>query len=380
VSGTTFFRAGRFPRSIATIILSAFATAPGFADLPNRRTDPPPVSSETGSAAAAMPANNESRWLAVRIDNFDYVTIDALARRLELEVTWIKPDERVALAAGGRKIEFVANSREMTFDGLRVLLGQPTRWHKQTLCVSQVDADNLLTPLVRMGQERITLPKPIKTIVLDPGHGGTFNGTQNDRLKLQEKTLTLDTVQRLKTLLVARGYTVVLTRTEDRELSPDWKVDLQRRAEIAAQAKADLFLSVHFNAATENAQQISGVEVYRYTPRHQTPAGRTERRPEDDDAFPGDDYNYFSAMLGWTLQRSLVATTGAVDRGLRHDKFAVLKLAACPSALIEGGYVSNDQEARKLADPAYRARLAEAIAQGVDAYAKAMGQTLPGKN
>jgi N-acetylmuramoyl-L-alanine amidase len=54
---------------------------------------------------------------------------------------------------------------------------------------------------------------------------------------------------------------------------------------------------------------------------------------------------------------------------LRHDKFAVLKFAACPSVLIEGGYVSNDQEGRKLADPAYRERLAQAIAQGVDAYA-----------
>src|SRR4051812_4451790 len=86
-------RMDRFGRSISAIVLALLAAAPGLADPPSRRVDPRPASgSEAAPAPAPAPAAVESRVPGVRIDNFDYVGIDVLARHLALDVTWTKPD------------------------------------------------------------------------------------------------------------------------------------------------------------------------------------------------------------------------------------------------------------------------------------------------
>jgi N-acetylmuramoyl-L-alanine amidase len=326
------------------------------------------------AADAAPPSHGPDRPAVragvVRLDSSDYVEIEDLAQRLDLDLHWIKTEERLRLSSAALKIELVAASREATVDGVRVLLGQPTRWHKKTLCLGEIDARKLLAPLVRTAQRKIALPAPIRTIVLDPGHGGGFVGTQNERLRLQEKVFTLDLANRVRELLLARGYGVLLTREDDRELSTDWRQDLQKRAEFGTRAKADLFLSLHFNAAADNAQQISGVEVFRYTPRFQTPVGRMEKRPDDDEKYPNDGYGQASSVLGLAMQKALLAGTAAPDRGLRHDKLAVLKYSSCPAVLIEGGYLSNDEEGGKIARSDYRDKLAAAIVAGVEQYAR----------
>ena len=265
------------------------------------------------------PAEFPARTGIVQLDGAAYVPIDELAQQLGLTLTWPQPEKRALLATDSLKIELSPNSREISVDGLRVFLGQPTRWYKRMLCVSQIDAEHVLTSFIRAADGKINVPKAVKTIVVDPGHGGSYIGTQNERLKMQEKTYTLDTALRLQTVLAARGYTVVMTRTEDRDLSPDWKVDLHSRAEVAKRAKADLFVSIHYNAAAQNSQQISGLEVFRYTPQFQLPAHRNERRPEDDSPYPADNYTYWNSLLGLSLYKAVVAEVKGGDRGFRHD-------------------------------------------------------------
>lgn len=325
-----------------------------------------PTSTEP-EAPARTNALGEPR---VRVDGFDYVDLDDFARRLDLHVEWLKPDERVRLKTDAVAMELTAGSREVSVNGLRVFLGLPTRWHRKALCVSGIDVDKVLGPLFQPGVGRVFPPRPVKTIVIDPGHGGVHLGTQNESLKLQEKTFTLDTAMRLKALLVARGYGVVLTRSADRELSPDWRQDLQARAEVANRVKADLFISVHYNATAENPQATAGVETIRYTPQNQTPSGRTERRASDEEEHPNDNHADWSTIVGFTVHRRLVADLGAVDRGLKHDKLAVLKQAACPAILVEGGFLSNEAEAKRIVTPEYRQRVAESIASAVDEYAR----------
>lgn len=326
-----------------------------------------------GEREPEVPARAQANTLGeprVRLDGFDYVDLEDFARRLGVQLEWIKPDERLRLRSASMNIELAAGSREASVDGLRVFLGLPTRWHRKSLCVSGIDVDKVLAPLLQPGVGRIFPPRPVKTIVIDPGHGGVHLGTQNEGLKLQEKTFTLDTAQRLKELLVARGFGVVLTRTADRELSTDWRQDLLARAEVANRVKADLLISVHYNATTENPQAISGIETIRYTPQNQTPSGRTDRRASDEEEHPNDRHGDWSTIAGFTLHKRLVAEMGAVDRGLKHDKLAVLKQAGCPAVLVEGGFLSNEAEARRIVTPEYRQRLAESITRGVEDYAR----------
>jgi N-acetylmuramoyl-L-alanine amidase len=249
-------------------------------------------------------------------------------------------------------------------------LGEAPVYHQRSVWISWIDTEKLLAPLLRLGRDR---PRPVHTIVLDPGHGIPDNGAENKHLGLKERVLTLDTAFRLKKILEAQGYKVVMTRTTDYGISPDKKLDLRSRAELATEVKADLFISIHFNSAGqyvpgENVAGVHGTETFRFTPRYQIPLRRSVHRPEDDDPNPGDKNDQWNSLLGYCIQRAALDEISSYDRGLRHDQIAVLRLAPCPAVLIEGGYLTNDAEARKLATPAYRQQIAEGIANGVRAY------------
>jgi N-acetylmuramoyl-L-alanine amidase len=205
--------------------------------------------------------------------------------------------------------------------------------------------------------------------VIDPGHGGPDTGKVNEALKLFEKTYTLDTSLRLKKILETRGWKVVLTRSDDRQLKPSKQDDLQRRAQIADDADADVFVSIHFNAVADQVEKVSGAEVYRFTPRHQPPVTRAQRRLDDEMLNPGNGNDPWNSLLAYSIQRRLLTEMKLDDRGFKHDRLAVLRLVSCPAVLVEGGFLSNTAEARKIATAAYRQQLAEAIANGIVAYA-----------
>ncbi|HSY52855.1 MAG TPA: N-acetylmuramoyl-L-alanine amidase, partial [Opitutaceae bacterium] len=276
------------------------------------------------------------------------------------------------------RVEFEVNQRDVVFDGRRVFMGNPAVYRQRSVWISTIDEEQLLRPLLRLGLDR---PPPVHTIVIDPGHGIPDNGAENKHLGLKERILTLDTAFRLKKILEAQGYKVVLTRSTDQAISPDKKMDLRQRDEIAAEVRADLFISIHFNSAGqyvpgENVEAVHGTETFRFTPRYQIPIRRSFHKAEDDDPNPGDKNDYWNTLLGYCIHRALLDGIGSFDRGLRHDQIAVLRLAPCPAVLIESGYLTNDAEARKIATPAYRQQIAEAMADGVRAYVR-LGQPLP---
>jgi N-acetylmuramoyl-L-alanine amidase len=320
---------------------------------------PPPAKSSAAAKPAAKPP------ATVKLDGVDYIDVIAFARALGMKARWLAPLEELALQNDKLRIVLKHDSREISVNGMRVFTGDTVRGHKGTLRVSQTDAEFLLSPIINAGRGRSPIPA-LKTIVLDPGHGGTDHGKKNDKLKLNEKTLALDTALRLKKILEARGYKIVMTR------AADVKVELAARAVAATTAKADLFVSIHFNSVPQNTQKVRGLEVYRFTPRGQAPVTRGGVNSEDREKNPADPFACWNTLAAFLMQRSLLDDLKLVDRGAKHHKFAVLRLAPCPSLLIEGGFLSNDTEARLIATPAFRQKLAQSIANGITAYADAL--------
>jgi N-acetylmuramoyl-L-alanine amidase len=219
-----------------------------------------------------------------------------------------------------------------------------------------LDAQKTLEPLLG-GFWRVGNLHP--TVVLDPGHGGTDPGVKSILAIRFEKEYTLDWAKKLSNLLVARGWNVVLTRTADRDVS------LSNRVAVAETAKADLFVSLHFNSSYPRTEQ-SGVETYCMTPAGM-PSSITRAYGDDartvtvNNAF--DEENLQLAML---LHRGILEASGAPDRGVRHARFmGVLKGQNRPSVLIEGGDLSNPKEAALIGSPAYRQRLAEGAAEAL---------------
>jgi N-acetylmuramoyl-L-alanine amidase len=246
-------------------------------------------------------------------------------------------------------------SRIAQCNGLECWLGFAPQIISGQPYIHSVDAVKNLQPILQLAHQTVSSG----VIVIDPGHGGQDVGTQNLFNRRYEKDYTLDWALRLKPLLTSRGWKVLLTRTTDVDVS------LADRIALAEHAKADLFLSLHFNSGHPN-HELSGIETYCLTP----PGMPSHLVREYDDnlrqVFPNNAYDEENFMLALRLHRSMVQNSGAADRGVRRARFmSVLRGQNRPAVLIEAGYLSNQIEAQRIATPEYRQLLAEAVAKGL---------------
>jgi N-acetylmuramoyl-L-alanine amidase len=172
-----------------------------------------------------------------------------------------------------------------------------------------------------------------RTVVLDPGHGGHDPGT-TQRGVFSEKIWTLDLALRLKNRLEQAGFSVILTRQSD------VFIPLEERVLISNAQPNVIFVSLHFNSTPK--RDIQGVETYYDTNR--------------------------SAKLANQVQRSILQLPGVFDRRVKSAPYYVIRRNANPAILVEGGFLSNPVESRRIASPSYRDALAEQIYQGILAY------------
>lgn len=355
-------------------VLRSAPTRPGTTFSPPASI--PPISSAKPKAEIYAPKQTPS---STRFGAAEWVEIGLGAKRLGLKVGWTLSSREVVLTDKDNRLELASDRLEVVLNGQRIFLGQAPVSRGGNLYLSKIDLERCLVPLVRPAL--LGLPKAApKTIVIDPGHGGPDTGKFNGVLGLFEKTYTLDTSLRLKKILEARGWKVVLTRSDDRQLKPGKQDDLQRRAQIADEVDADVFVSIHFNSVAEQVEKVSGAEVYRFTPQHQAPVTRTLRRLDDEVLNPGNGNDVWNSLLAYSIQRRLLRELKLDDRGFKHDRLAVLRLVSCPAVLIEGGFLSNTTEARRIANATYRQQLAEAIANGLGAYASQLQSLRDGAN
>ncbi|WP_197456731.1 N-acetylmuramoyl-L-alanine amidase family protein [Cephaloticoccus primus] len=317
----------------------------------------------------------------------DYVRSEEFGAKFGLKAQRSPDGKKLTLQSPWTTIILERGSREIAHNTLRVFLGEAVREQRGHFLLSRIDAEKTLVPLLVPGHglgagkgatapQRETVPK-LKTIVIDPGHGGADPGKVNARLGVNEKTMTLDTAKRLQSLLEVRGYRVLLTRTADVALDKDKNTDLRARAHFANSAQADLFISLHYNAvggSEATLQRVRGAEVYTLTPQYQHSSSDHERQDSKAAAIalPGNAHDHWSMVIAHEVHRALVHNVGFVDRGLKRARFAVLREVDCPALLVEAGFLSHDEEARKIATPEYRQQIAEALATGIVLYDAAL--------
>lgn len=292
------------------------------------------------------------------------ISLASAAAKLGLILSVDREGRLIELTDGSRRMELELDSRETKINGLRFFLGDPVTMKGGDLQISRTDYESCFVPLLKPALAPDRPPEP-RVIALDPGHGGSDNGTQNPRLGLQEKVFTLDVVLRLKKLLELRGYTVVLTRDADE------KVDLPQRAIIANRAKADLFVSVHFNSLYPDTK-TSGAEVFTFTragQRSDQSRGFGQDDDTEDEPAPVNRYDAWSVALAQALHQETIEGLRLPDRGHKTKHLGMLRGLKCPAALVESGFLSNDVEAKKISTEAYRQKIAEVLASGIERYA-----------
>ena len=310
-------------------------------------------------------------WTTTKLRNLDYVDARDVAKHFGYKLAWSKPDMAMTLSdARGVRFTFENNQKDFYLDGLRIFLGTPAVRHKDSLWISLLDVIKVVAPLARPGDHLAQLPAaPLRTIVLDPGHGGIDPGTQNLKFGVNEKTATLDVAQRLRKVLETSGWRVLLVRDRDTELSKDKKTDLLLRDEFANRNQADLYLSIHFNSA---GPVVSGIETYVLAPQFMLSAGDETGDDMTKAAYPSNRLDTANLLFGEQLHRAMITGLHTPDRGYKHARKAVLRMLDCPGALVECGYLSNDAEARRISTSEFRQQIAESLAAGVQNYSAAL--------
>jgi N-acetylmuramoyl-L-alanine amidase len=286
------------------------------------------------------------------------------------------------------------------FASTYVLATAATEWRQEPIPVSP-QAALLARPRLAFDQSEIvpppdvrqgfTIPQPIdqavlplslRTVVLDPGHGGDNEGTKSPG-GLVEKDVTLDIALRLSDLLRASGYQVVLTREQDSSLS------LRDRADLANAKRGDIFVSIHVNWL-EN-QELRGLETFYLGATDDPYLEALATRENQQSGYSLADLKDIlqqvyagvrqeeSRRLAEQVQRSLFAALyqvndGVRDRGVKSAPFGVLTRTDMPAILAEVSCVSNEVEARLLMTPIYRQYLAEALFRGIESYSRSLSQ------
>jgi N-acetylmuramoyl-L-alanine amidase len=218
--------------------------------------------------------------------------------------------------------------------------------------------------------------RPIHTVVLDPGHGGKDPGAIGVG-GVHEKNVTLALARSLAKDLEARGFRVVMTRDDDRF------IDLEERTAIAEAARGDLFVSLHANAARRAS--VRGVETYYLDENHERHSLDVAAR--ENGVAPSEvnelqrtvaklrvsEVSPQSRRLAELIQDQIVsgmprAFRPVSDLGVKKGPFYVLFLSTMPAVLVEAGFLTNQTDAKRLRDGAYRDAMAEQIAEALVAY------------
>jgi len=220
-----------------------------------------------------------------------------------------------------------------------------------------------------------------RLVVLDPGHGGRDPGAVANGIR--ESQLNLAIGLKMERALLDRGYDVRMTRRTDVFLR------LRERTDIANNANADIFVSIHANALPPG-RQARGFEIYVMdlpTDQDALELARRENREylenNAENVAASDRRTELLLQILGSMQQNqtLNESTAAAEvlfragndgglpmRRVAQAPFYVLRGAAMPAVLLEVGFITNPEEARLLATPAYQQRIANAMAQGISNY------------
>ena len=303
-------------------------------------------------------AKANASWNVIKVGARDYLSAENIAKFYELLGNVDSTGKIVVLNNGRNQLQLTLNSREAIVNGVRNWLCFPVIAHDDKFLVSRIDLAKTLEPQLRPQMIQRKDQGKLQTVVLDAGHGGFDKGARSE--SGNEKEFALDVARRLRALLQAKGFKVILTRENDVFLP------LELRARIANQTRDSIFVSLHFNA-TDN-REATGFEIYSLTPRGAPSTADDSLALRFANMQAGSAVDAASFELSVAVFHSMLGHIQAFDRGIKRARFAVVRQTKIPSILIEGGFLSNTADRKLIANAAWRGKLADAISVGIENY------------
>ena len=301
-------------------------------------------------------------WETATAHGRDYVTLRSFCGFYNFGYADPGGNTAVTTRSPGHVLMLKMGSPDMWLDGVHYVMSFPVELGDHDWLVSRMDVIKLFEPILR--PQEIAGRHSVRGVVIDAGHGGTDNGATS-RLGA-EKNYTIDTAFRLQALLNNAGIPTVLTRRND------VFVDLYERAHIASMYPDYVFVSIHFNSASEEAR---GLETYCLAPRGAASTSSSYLTRADIQMLPGNDDDALNILLASAVHSEIIKLNpgdASMDRGVKRARFVVIKANQLPAILVEGGFVSNRMESARVNSSGYRQALAQCIARGLIKFSNIM--------
>jgi len=291
-------------------------------------------------------------------------------------------------SGSGHRAELMPGSGHVLFDGRFIELPAPLHLRNGRLkapdALSRAVARIFAEKPVPQPSDQLIWPR-LKRIMIDAGHGGRDPGASGYGLK--EKDIALDIALEVGRILKQKGWVVGYTRRSD------VFIPLDARADLANRFQADVFVSIHANAAT--SRSASGFETY-YVDNKTDNIERGREAAREYDLRPAaigmkrapsppmeavlrgvlfEEYKHESRELATAIQAAIARVAPSRDRGVKPGPWRVVRKSNCAHCLVEVGFISNAAEAARLARASYRRQLASAIAEGVESLRRRFEQT-----
>lgn len=267
----------------------------------------------------------------------------------------------VSYGAGNRTVSIRPGKQDFYVNNYRYILSFPVKDYGAELYISATDLTKLVDPVLRPKYSEKS--GTLRTVVIDPGHGGHDSGAVSPYAR--EKECNLAVGLKLREKLQKKGYKVVMTR------DADYFLTLQQRVQVANKVPDSIFVSIHHNSGGSAA---TGIETFTLAPHGTTSPFARTRRMED---LAGNNQDSENIALATAVHSRAIRASRAFDRGIQRARFSVLCTIQRPAILFEGGFVSNAVEGRKIATAEYQDMLAENICQGIVSYADTVCRKRP---
>lgn len=370
-------RAGAKPAAAAQPSAAAAKAKPGTATpaRPARpAADPSPPAAPKKPATGPAPTKAKPGWTVIDHRGQAYLDLAEVAQFFEFP-TYTRDGKTITLEKAKRldgrdfpiKCRGQAGSKLVSINTLKIYLSYPlVAWRDGKVLISAFDLMHVIDPILRPDQMRE--PSQLKVVVLDAARGGAEDGMTSKHGR--EKEVTLDVARHARQALEQSGYTVVMTREDDRARTVAER--LERAHAVTGEA---VFISLHCGFGGESER---GVETFTLAPSGTPTTTGEEGAKPDGKFYPGNINDRESMALATALQGTLVAGAETEDLGIRRARFQELKGIRMPAVVCNLGRLGHPVEGRKLgSDPAYRRQLGRALAAGVERYARVMATGAP---
>jgi len=307
------------------------------------------------------------QWDVMQHDGRDYVSLQSLKAFYNFPSM---KREGNSLTMEGKNLIFKlkVGDQDVTLNGVKFVCTYPVIETAGKIGISRIDLTKLIDPVLRPSY--IPNAGNFRTVIIDAGHGGRDAGAVN--AYNTEKAYNLIVAQELKTLLTAKGFKVVMTRSSDVYLTLQERVDLANAVRESA-----IFISIHFNSGGRSAR---GVETFTLSPQGVAHYG-SGLKSSDFQARNGNMHDSANVALATAIHGQVIRHIGkenTMDRGIKRARYSVLTGVKHPAILVEGGFMSHPYEARLIANPKYTSAVARGISDAVTLYQRAVSYRKPG--